>query len=461
MYKYANFAVVVSSNISKNFSQLTRTKKFLPPKMLKEIKEKELKLKDNKFYENVDFRNENELKVTKREVFYPKQHPVMLNSENTDIVSYKAPAMPLTEFERVPPHVAEFFEPDFESPQDSKELDIGILGPPNAGKSSLMNKLVGESISAVSSKYGTTYEKVDGIYTDINERIQLVFCDTPGAIKVTNTIKSKRIMTKAWSMIPECDKILFVVDSVKHLDIVTREAIKRLLNQKLTPSILKVINKMKATPEEDISIEHVAKLQQEIENSGVDKLDYESKHLSTILVLNKVDLVINKRKLKSLQEELEDIGSFDKVFHISCETGYGLDRLLTYLKSEAQRRPWRFHPDVKSTQSDQEKCEEIFRGIIFNRFYKEVPYGTMVRMTSWVPYNNGELKIKFQVEVKYEVQIAMFLGEKGRIMNELRFELDKELTKLYQMPVKTVIGLVTRRKGVPLETLNQHNSLAL
>jgi GTP-binding protein Era len=427
----------------------------LAPKYSKHIIEKSEKLKNNKVYDGMDFRNTDELSRKQRVMFYPKQHPKMLNNADTNIISYKPQAFPLTEFEKVPAAVVQYNDPEFESPKDSRQIDIGILGPPNAGKSSLMNKLISANVSAVSSKYGTTFEKIEGVYTDIQERVQIVFNDTPGATKVSNSIRSKRIITRAWSLIPDCDKILFVIDSVKHLDIVTREAIKRLLSQKFSPSMLKVINKIKSSNEEDITIDQLIKIQEEVEKSGVDKLDYESKNLSTVLIMNKVDLVTNKRKLKSLQEELEDIGSFDKVFHISCETGYGLDSLLNFLKSEAPRRPWRFHPEIKSTQSDQEKCEEIFRGLIFNRFYKEVPYDTMVTMTSWVPFNNGELKIKFQVEVRYEHQIPMFLGEKGKTFKELREELDKELTKFYQMPVKTVINIVTRRRGLRLEALNE------
>lgn len=446
--------------VYKRFSQLNKIKKFLPYKSTDHIREKQLKLQENKLYNGIDFRNTNELKSDKREIFYPKQHPKFLNSTDTSIISYNPPKMALTKFEHIPPSVSEFNDPEFESPKDSKELDIAILGPPNAGKSSLMNKLIGGEISAVSSKYGTTYDKVEGIFTDIHEKIQIVFNDTPGATKISNSFRSRRISTKAWSIIPDCDKIIFVIDSVKHLDIVTSEAIKRLLSHKFTPSMLKVINKIKSSREEDMSIEQLVRIQQEVDKSGVDNLDYEAKTISSILVMNKVDLVTNKRKLKSLQEELEDIGHFDKVFHVSCETGYGILNLLNYLKSESVRRPWKFHPELKSAQSDQEKCEEILRSLLFNRFYKEVPYDCLNRMTSWVPFNNGEIKIKFQIEVRYEHQIPMFLGEKGRVIKELREELNKKLTVFYHMPVTTNILLVKRRRGIHVESLNDHVSLA-
>jgi len=67
--------------------------------------------------------------------------------------------------------------------------------------------LIGKNISAVSSKYNTTDDKIEGIYTDVNEKIQMVFYDTPGAIKQKESYKSKRILTKSWNVILECDKV--------------------------------------------------------------------------------------------------------------------------------------------------------------------------------------------------------------------------------------------------------------
>lgn len=439
------------------FSQSKRIEKVLPNKLIKESVIRQEKLKNNKVYDGMDYRNTNEFKDKSREIFFPKQHPKLINNEDTNIISYKPPTFNLTEFNKIPSSIEEFDAPEFESPQDSKELDIGILGPPNAGKSSLLNRLIGEYISTVSSKYGTTCDSIEGIYTDINDRIQLVFYDTPGAVKISKSIRSKKIMTKAWSVIPDCDKLIFVVDSVKHLDIVTRETIKRLLHHKFKPSLLKLTNKIKSLKNEEISLEEISRLQNEVNKENIDNVDYEPKTLSSILVMNKVDLVTNKRKLKSLQEELEDLGSFDKVFHVSCETGYGIDNLKNYLKNESLRRPWKYHPEVKSTLSDEEKCEEVFRGLIFNRLYQEIPYDSLVTLRQWVPFNNGEIRIKFQVEVRYKDQVPIILGENGRTLKELREELNKELSKMYQKPVSTFITIVQRRRGVSLETLNEHS----
>jgi GTP-binding protein Era len=441
--------------MKKFFSEMTRVKKFVPVKQLRDIKDRQLKLEKNKLFDGINPSNTNELGQPKdREIFYPIQHPKNVNNADYNIISYQPPPLAMTEYHRIPSEALVFKEPEFESPLDSKHLDIGILGPPNAGKSSLMNLLIDKNVSAVSGKYGTTYDKIEGIYTDINNRIQLVFKDTPGAIKVSKSIRSKLISTRAWTIIPECDQLLFVIDAVKHLDTVTNEAIKRLLAHKYKPSLLKVMNKFKnSNPGDDVSIEQVEKIMNE---SNLDDIDHEPRSISTVLVMNKVDLVVNKRKVKRLQEELEDLGAFDKVFHVSCNTGYGIEGLKEYLKSKAIRRNWRYHPEVKSTQSEVEKCEEILKQIIFNRFYEELPYNTNAIVTSWVPMTNGELKISFQVEVKSAINISMFVGQQGRTIGEIRKELDKQLTQLFQRPVKCIINVVHRNRR-KIEELSQIN----
>lgn len=193
------------------FSQLTRVRKFLPKKHLQHLEERKQKNNTKKYYEGFHDSEQSELKKEKPQHFYPIQHPKMLSNTDTSIISYSPPVQNLTPYNRIPPEVMLFNAPEFESPSDSKSLDIGILGPPNAGKSSLINKLTGSQISAVSSKYNTTYDKVEGVYTDVDERIQLVLYDTPGAVKVSKSILSKRIITRAWNVIPDCDRVSLIV----------------------------------------------------------------------------------------------------------------------------------------------------------------------------------------------------------------------------------------------------------
>ena len=176
--------------------------------------------------------------------------------------------------------------------------------------------------------------------------------------------------------------------------------------------------------------------------------------------MNKVDLVENKRKLKTLQEELEDLGAFDKVFHVSCETDFGIDELKNYLEAEALRRPWRYHPDILTNQTEVEKVEQVLKHILYNRFYKEIPYSIVGYVTSWVPMSNGQIKINFNIEVRYDVHISMLIGKDSRVIKEIREELDKELAQLLQNPVRCNLFLVKRKK-LQQESLNENGISSL
>lgn len=129
------------SNIQqKFFSQTTRNKAMLNSKVLKQINHHKNKLKQNKVFEGMNSNNTNELAKIKDLHFYPIQHPKNINFNDTNIISYKPPVQNLTEYNRIHTEALKFENPKFESPLNSKALDIAILGPPNAGKSSLMNK---------------------------------------------------------------------------------------------------------------------------------------------------------------------------------------------------------------------------------------------------------------------------------------------------------------------------------
>ena len=434
------------------FSIVKNTQKATPTKELMKLRDKREKLKNNKVFEGMNGANKNELKINKEEIYYPMQNPRLVDNKDSEIVSYRPPTIDLSIRDRIPPSIYFFEEREFESPIDSLSLEVGILGPPNAGKSSLVNSLVSEDISAVSSKYGTTYETIEGVYTEIDTKVQLILKDTPGATKVMKNINNKKIITRAWSIIPDCDQLIFLVDGVKHLDIVTKEAIKRLLSHRYKPSLLSFMTRMRNM--KDLDLEELIRMQGE--SMELDKDDHEARSISTILVMNKVDLVTSKRRLKSLQEELEDIGAFDKVFHISCSTGYGIDELKSYLKDKALRRNWKYHAETKSNLSVKDKCEQTLKGLIFDRFYKEIPYNCLPLMRSFVPKSNGEISIYFEIEVKYKDQLIMFLGKQARILTALKLQLNLELSKLLHKPVDCFITVSTRKHKKDIETLNTY-----
>ena len=193
--------------LRRNFSELTRVLKFSQRRVKNEIQFKKEKLEENKLYDGYNSVNVNEITKKKDNTFYPIQHTPLLSNEDNYIIPYKKKAKNLTKYNFIPPELCVFDPPLPNTPDNSKSIDVGIIGPPNSGKSLIFNKITGANLSAVSSKYNTTFDKVEGIYTDINEKTQICLYDTPGAIRATPRLNSKRIITKAWTIIPECDKV--------------------------------------------------------------------------------------------------------------------------------------------------------------------------------------------------------------------------------------------------------------
>lgn len=168
-----------------------------------------------------------------------------MNESDTSIISYKVPPKNLTPYYNIPNEALVPLEiKNFVSPMGAKHLEVCILGAPNAGKSSILNHLTERNISAVSNKYNTTDEAKLGIYTDYDSKSQLCLFDTPGVTKASNSLKSKLLVSKAWSKIDDADMVMFVVDSVKKLDFEVRESILRLRSLRVDPMEQKIIEQI-------------------------------------------------------------------------------------------------------------------------------------------------------------------------------------------------------------------------
>ena len=99
-----------------------------------------------------------------------------------------------------------------------------------------------------------------------------------------------------------------------------------------------------------------------------------SYNMPAILLMNKIDLVTSKLRLRSLQNELEDLCPFEKIFHVSCETGFGLDAVREFIIDRSPLRPWKYYPTLNSTQSEVQKAEECLKQVIMEWFFREMPY---------------------------------------------------------------------------------------
>lgn len=376
----------------------------------------------------------------------PIQHPIKINDSDANIVSYKVPPRNLTPYYQIPNQaLAPLHFKSVESPMGSRQLDICLLGAANAGKSSIFNWIAQRNISAVSNKYNTTDEAVSAYYTDVNTKTQLHLMDTPGVTKASSSLRSNLLISKAWGMLEDADMSMFVVDSVKKLDFETRESILRLRKLVNDPQDQKIIESMKNdTFSED-------KMEKGFYDMSEEEQKLSSWNLPSILVLNKIDLVNNKVKLRNLQNELEDIGDFEKIFHVSAQTGFGMDALKEYLLHKAKPRNWEVHPSLKSKQTEVEKAEESMKQAIFEKFFKELPYQIGIKCVGWVPKLNGELRVDINLDVKNKVQIGMLLGEKARILRDVRERATQILEEKIQRPVTLRVEISKRRHEVNVQ----------
>lgn len=470
--QYSNFLnICLVKSINFSFTKLEKITKFTPNK-LKNLKVNLAQTKDEivrKKYTKVSLLDNSPTKersylksIINKNRVYPKQHAKNMENEDTNIISYKDKPLPLNEEFTIPKELYTFKELDFESPEFSKQLDIGIIGSTNSGKSSLINILCKNIISSVSPKSNTTEEVIEGVYTDINSNTQLCLYDTPGAYKANkHSILSSNILTRSWSILSDVDKVIYLVDSVKRLDRVSKMSINRFF--KLNNSYLS--RKLSEKLKENNSMDDIEKYTEEIKNElkeieEIKKNDlkendsdsvnkkynyYSDQPIPTILVMNKVDLVVNKRKIKALENELDSLGKFEKIFYISCETGYGIEELKNYLLSQAYERKWKYHPSIITSRSEVDKLEEIIKQNVYKRVFNEIPFETGIILKSWVPLTNGELRCFFHIEVKDKNVRKIIIGRDGINIKEIRQQSEKDLTILLKRPVKIEIGIVLRR----------------
>lgn len=275
----------------------------------------------------------------------------------------------------------------------------------------------------------------------------MVLLDTPGVTKMNNQMRSNLLVSRAWEKITDQDMAIFVVDSVKRPSMDVKGAVVRLSRTKVDPSDRKLQQAMKD-----------GSFSQERLDAGEYAMTPEEKalysfHIPSILVMNKVDLLTSKRRLKALQSELTDLCPFEHVFHVSCETGFGVEALQEHLRSRAELRPWRYHPNQTSTKSEVQKAEEAVKQAIMERFHYELPYHVGIQVRGWVPKLNGELRIDFHLDVKTKIQTGILLGTKGRIIKEIRERTEQLLEEQLQRPVVCLFD-VGRRSN----TLEEQNA---
>jgi GTPase len=270
---------------------------------------------------------------------------------------------------------------------------IAVIGAPNAGKSTLVNTLVGTKISIVSRKVQTTRMPIRGIA--IEGESQLVFIDTPGIFSPRRRL-DRAMVEAAWGGAGDADVVVLVIDAAKGID----EDAERIL----------------------------AKLGKF--------------HAPVVLALNKVDRV-RKERLLELAGDLNARASFTAVFMISALSGDGVADLKAHLARTVPPGPWHYPEDEVSDAPLRVMAAEITREKIYERLHDELPYQATVETTSWQEQPKS-VRIEQTIFVERDSQKAIVLGNGGRTIKQLSMEARKELAGLVEKPVHLFLFVKVR-----------------
>ncbi len=274
---------------------------------------------------------------------------------------------------------------------ENKTAFITILGRPNVGKSSLLNKILGQKVSIVSDKPQTTRTRIMGVYT--KEENQIVFIDTPGFHKPRNTLGEKMIKAVGDGM-ADVDGAVLVVEASTKFDL---EA-----------------GRLPAA--EEALLEHISK-----------------RKLKTVLVINKIDMLIEKSDLLSVITAYSNKYDFAAVVPLSAKTGDGIEFLLEELSKFTKPSAHYFEDGVLSDQPDSVMVSEIIREKALYRLDKEIPHGIAVGIDRFFERDdaNGEpiIEIYATIYTERDSHKGIIIGKNGAMLKKIgidsRFELEK------------------------------------
>ncbi len=244
---------------------------------------------------------------------------------------------------------------------------VSVIGLPNAGKSTLVNALVGTKVSIVSRKVQTTRCRVLGIA--LHDDAQIVLIDTPGIFKPKKTLE-KAMVTAALSSFDEADYIIHIIDAaVRNPVEVNNVVLNSLLEQK-------------------------------------------SNNRNVILVLNKIDR-ISRPDLLAISQSMNEAFPYDATFMISATLGKGVHDLADYLAENMPEGDWLYPEDQITDMPMRLMAAEITREKIYDQLHQEIPYSVYVQTENWENFDNGSVKISQVIYVQKESQKGIVLGKGG------------------------------------------------
>ncbi len=278
---------------------------------------------------------------------------------------------------------------------------VALIGAPNAGKSTLINALVGEKVSIVTRKAQTTRSTVRGVLTKGDA--QIVFVDTPGLFTPRRRL-DRAMVASAWGAAADADILALLIDARK-------EASESSLTEE-TSQILKSLG-----------------------DQGKPKL----------LVLNKID-VVERPSLLGLAARVNAAQRFDESFMISAATGDGLDRLIARLAELTPPGPWLYPEDQIAEAPMRSLAAEITREKLIERLHDELPYQATVETDSWKDLPDGSARIEQTIFVTRESHRKIVIGEGGRTVKAIGVAARKDIAAANGAAVHLFLHVKVREK---------------
>jgi len=284
--------------------------------------------------------------------------------------------------------------PETPVPDDTRCGFVALIGAPNAGKSTLLNALVGSKVTIVSHKVQTTRALIRGIA--IHERSQLIFVDTPGIFAPKRRL-DRAMVTTAWSGAQDADLVGLLIDARKGIE-EENEAILERLGEVRTP---------------------------------------------IFLLLNKVD-VTAKEALLVLAQKANAAAKFETTFMVSALTGDGVADVKSWLAAHVPPGPWLYPPDQISDAPMRQLAAEITREKLFERLHQELPYQLTVETEQWKELRKGDIRIEQTIYVERESQRKIVLGKGGQAIKAIGEAARKDIAEIADAKVHLFLFVKVR-----------------
>ncbi|HWK36651.1 GTPase Era [Sphingomonas sp.] len=262
---------------------------------------------------------------------------------------------------------------------------IAVVGAPNAGKSTLVNALVGQKVAIVSPKAQTTRARLMGIA--IHDATQLLLVDTPGIFEPRRRL-DRAMVSAAWGGTEGADLIALVVDGKGGIG----------------PKVTTILESLAPRPE------------------------------PKLLILNKVDIA-DKPRLLGHAAKLNEALPFAETFFVSATTGDGVPELKAALAARMPEGPWHFPDDQVADMTDRMLAAEVTREQLYHQLHAELPYDSAVETERYQERDDGSVEIHQQILVARDTQRAIVLGKGGSRIKEIGAKARAELKELLGVPV--------------------------